>query len=100
MSLIVKVMSDEDTADHDARKGFRIFADVVSAVFERRGDGTSADPRDHKQPWLTLRYASQPGDEHDHSLSFEPHGNVYVMNERGVTVASYNPNAITYAAGD
>lgn len=99
MSLIVKIMSAEDTADHDTRKGFQIFSDVVSAVFERRGDGTCEAPRDHVQPWLTLRYRKQPGDEVENALSFEPRGNVYVMNDRGQTVASYGIAPIFYAEG-
>jgi len=99
--LIVKIMSDEDTADTDPRKGFMLHAGVIEAHFERRGDGTNADPKTHKQPWLTLRFSRPTGDrEADDAISFEPRGNVYVMNERGVTIASHSPNAIEYADAD
>lgn len=98
--LIVKIMSAENTHDKDARKGFALHAGVVEAHFERRGDGTSADPRDHKQAWLTLRYSRAQGErEVDDAISFEPRGNVYVMNERGTTIAAYSPNPIEYADG-
>lgn len=89
--LIVKIMSSEDTADSDARKSFALHAGVKSAIFERRGDGTSDDPSTFRQPWLSLLFAD--GEKE----AFEPQGNVYVMNERGQTVASYGVAPIIYA---
>lgn len=91
--LIVKIMSDEDTADTDGRKGFMLHAGVIEAHFSRIGDGTDPDPKTHVRPWLTLRF-SREGDD---AISFEPRGNVYVMNERGTTVASYGVAPIIYA---
>jgi len=96
--LIVKIMSGEDTHDTDPRKSFMLHAGVVEAHFERRGDGTNADPRTHTQPWLTLRFSRQFGDRVvDDAISLEPSGNVYVMNEAGKTVASYGVAPIIYA---
>lgn len=99
--LIVKIMSAEDTHDTDPRKSFALHAGVIEAHFERRGDGTSANPRDHKQPWLTLRFSRKTDDrEVDDAISFEPSGNVYVMNEGGKTIASYGVSPIIYAQAD
>jgi len=96
--LIVKIMSDEDTHDTDPRKSFMLHAGVIEAHFERRGDGTTADRRQHTQPWLTLRFSRKTGDRDvDDAISFEPSGNVYVMNETGKTVASYGVAPIIYA---
>lgn len=91
--LIVKIMSDEDTADTDPRKSFQLHAGVATAIFERRGNGTSEDPRTFTQPWLTLIFA----DKALSAESFEPRGNVYVMNEGGKTIASYGVAPIVYA---
>jgi len=92
MSLIVKIMSGEDTADHDTRKSFIIHAGVKSAVFERlpafEGGGAPSLP---ERPWLTLMFGG------DDSESFEPRGNVYVMNDSGKTIASYGIAPIIYA---
>lgn len=91
--LIVKIMSDEDTADTDPRKSFALHAGVATAIFERRGDGTSDDPRTFTQPWLTLIFA----DKALSAESFEPRGNVYVMNEGGKTISSFGVAPIVYA---
>lgn len=91
--LIVKIMSGEDTADTDLRKSFILHADVVSAAFERRGDGTSDDPKTFTEPYLTLVFAD------GERLDVRPRGNVFVMNERGTTVASYGVAPIVYADG-
>lgn len=96
--LIVKIMSPEGTNDTDPRKGFALHAGVIEAHFERRGDGTNPDPRTHTQPWLTLRFSRKTDDrEVDDAISFEPLGNVYVMNEGGKTIASYGVAPIIYA---
>lgn len=91
MSLIVKIMSAEDTADSDTRKGFLLHSGVRFANFERIGTG--ADEVDRQRPWLTLHFVDPTAE----SLSFEPRGNVYVMNEAGKTVASYGVAPIIYA---
>lgn len=91
MSLIVKIMSAEDTADSDTRKSFALHAGVKTAVFERRGDGSSEDPRTFTRPWLTMTF------DDGEQGAFEPQGNVYVMNERGQTIASYGVAPIIYA---
>lgn len=99
--LIVKIMSDEDTHDTDPRKSFMLHAGVIEAHFERRGDGTTTDRQQHAQPWLTLRFSRKTDDrEIDDAISFEPSGNVYVMNEAGKTVASYGVAPIIYAGAD
>lgn len=96
--LIVKIMSPEGTNDTDTRKGFALHAGVIEAHFERRGDGTSDDPRTFTRPWLTLRFSRKTDDrEVDDAISFEPAGNVYVMNEAGKTIASYGVAPIIYA---
>ena len=94
MSLIVKIMSDEDTADHDTRKSFILHAGVKSAVFERLPayDGQdSGAPSTPERPWLTLIFGL------DDSEAFQPRGNVYVMNENGKTIATYGIAPIIYA---
>lgn len=97
--LIVKIMSPEGTNDTDPRKGFALHAGVIEAHFERRGDGNSDDPKTFTQPWLTLRFSRKTDDrEVDDAVSFEPLGNVYVMNEAGKTIASYGVAPIIYAA--
>lgn len=97
MSLIVKIMSDEDTADSDTRKSFTIHSGVKSAVFERlpayRADGDDA-PETPDRPWLTMIFGPED------SEAFQPRGNVYVMNERGQTVASYGISPIIYVPKD
>jgi hypothetical protein len=93
MSLIVKIMSAEDTADSDTRKGFLLHSGVRFACFERIGTGENDDPRTFTRPWLTLHFLEPTAE----SLSFEPQGNVYVMNEAGKTVASYGVAPIVYA---
>lgn len=96
MSLIVKIMSDEDTADTDTRKSFAIHAGVASAIFERlpayKADG-DGQPETPERPWLTLIFT----DKAMESEAFQPRGNVYVMNEQGKTVASYGIAPIIYA---
>lgn len=109
--LIVKVMSSEDTHDTDPRKGFMLHAGVIEAHFERIPDDRinhvvlqrlidgTIPPTICPKSWLTLRFSRKTNDrEVDDAISFEPQGNVYVMNERGTTIASYSPNVIEYAA--
>lgn len=95
MALVVKIMSNEDTADSDTRKGFLLHSQVRFANFERIGDGSTEDPRTFTRPWLTLHFL----DPEAESLSFEPQGNVYVMNESGKTIASYGVAPILWATG-
>lgn len=92
MALIVKIMSDEDTADTDSRKSFTLHSGVKSAVFERLpATANKGEPEMLERPWLTLIFGS------DEAESFEPRGNVYVMNESGKTVAQYGIAPIVYS---
>lgn len=90
--LLVKIMSSEDTADSDTRKSFALHAGVKSVVFERLpAYDEPGVPSMPERPWLTLLFDGADKE------SFEPRGNVYVMNERGQTVSSFGVAPIVYA---
>lgn len=80
MPLIAKIMSGENVPDDDPRKSHRLFEGLREVHFERKVDGT---------PWVTLRRSGFHLDGEDDATSFEPKGNVYVMNEAGKTVSTY-----------
>lgn len=80
MPVTVKVMSDEPHPDDDSRRTHTLFTDIREVHFERKPDGT---------PWLTLRRSGFDIDREDDATSFEPKGNVYVMNDAGRTVSTF-----------
>lgn len=75
MSLIVKIMSDENLADDDSRKSFELFTDVKNVEFHRRPGAPIAA--------MIFSAGSVLGGE------YPMLGNAYVMNENGKTVASF-----------
>lgn len=83
MSMIVKFMSRESRiADTDNRKSFRIVADVQDIDFGRN---------DKAEPLYTMvRPPLMPGLDCVVEQSTVL-GDVYVMNEAGKTIASFNP---------
>lgn len=83
--LIVKMMSDEDTPDTDARKSYRLFTGVVDVKFERGSQG---------EPYMNLMFNGEDDQE-----TYDVIGNVYVMNEAGKTVASFGNAPLIFADG-
>lgn len=85
MSVTVKVMSAEPHPDDDSRRTHTLFTDIREVHFERKPDGT---------PWLTLRRSGFDLERVDDATSFQPQGNVYVMNEAGRTVSTFGVSEI------
>lgn len=78
MSVIVKIMSDQNLADDDSRKSHILVTGVASVEFLR-----------HPAALVCLNF--NDGRE---GYSIPANGNVYVMNEAGKTVSSFNPGAV------
>ena len=92
MTLIVKIMSAEDTADSDTRKTHRLFAGVDDVEFGRQGPD--------EPPVVHLRFKPEFRDAEAEVLTIALAGNVYVMNEAGKTISSFGCAPIVYAAGE
>jgi hypothetical protein len=77
--MIVKFMSDENAADDDSRKTFRLLSGVKTVEFVRgvytKGSGFGP---------MAVMYM-EDGSYHEESIR----GNVYVMNDSGKTVSSF-----------
>lgn len=87
MSFILKVMSNEDIPDNDARKTYCLYSDVDSVSFSRQSDGTAMAHLWVKEP---VKTAMVPG-----FVEVEKHvqvtGNCYLMNENGKTISTFSP---------
>lgn len=80
--LIVKIVSDEDAADEDTRKRYRLLTGVVDVRFEREEDGSAT---------MYVWYAG-PLDERPTTFCIA--GNVYIMNEGGKTISAFGGSPI------
>ncbi len=82
MSMIVKIMSGENAPDDDTRKTFQLHTGVIATAFERRpmGDAPAA---------VVLTFEPRAPVNEPTTGTFPVHGNVYVMNEAGKTIASF-----------
>ena len=78
MSLIVKMMSDENLADDDTRKTFILHTGVKHIVFDRTMDGECYAHIWHED-------APLDGDCRRYRIT----ANVYVLNEAGRTISSF-----------
>jgi len=88
MTMIVKFMSSENrVADNDNRKSFRIVADVIDIDFNRNDKGTPI--------YTMVRPPALPGGDCIVEAS-DVIGDVYVMNEAGKTIATFNPGKIDW----
>jgi hypothetical protein len=88
MTMIVKFMSSENrVADTDSRKSFRIVSEVDDIDFGRNDRGTPI--------YTMVRPPRTPGGESIIEAS-DVIGNVYVMNEAGKTIATFNPDKIDW----
>ena len=89
MTVIVKMMSDEDAPDSDTRKLHILFTDVYGVHFKRDAKGS---------PSMELTFCKgYHTDERENTLyteEFTVTGNVYVMNEAGKTVSSFGCSPI------
>lgn len=88
MSMIVKFMSSQQRlADTDPRKSFRIVADVQDIDFARDDKGDA---------WYTMiRPPILAGSPDCIVENTTVVGDVYVMNDAGKTIASFNPAKLT-----
>lgn len=85
MSLIIKLMSDEDAPDQDTRKSYRLFTGVTSASFSRDESGAGI---------MMVHFEAKEDEE-----TFDVIGNVYVMNEAGKTISSFGSAPLLFAKG-
>lgn len=76
--MLLKIMGDDDTGDDDSRKTFQLLDQVTSAKFEREGGQARVDV-------LFDDGAAE---------SFPVHGNVYLMNDQGKTVAHFGSHPV------
>lgn len=87
MSVIVKIMGGENLPDEDPRKTFQLFTNVEDVSFDRVDDGACdilmRVPRERK---LTASLTEDPTDIKRRPIL----GNVYVMNEAGKTISTFN----------
>lgn len=81
--LYVKIMSFEDMPDTDPNKCFSIIPVENNQTMDFDKNLTGGTDRDYAR--YVLRVSSPDGSEELHEL----HGNAYVMNERGVTIATH-----------
>jgi hypothetical protein len=82
--LIVKMMSDQDNrADEDEGKRFRLLHGVVDVRFDHEGG----------EHVMHVWYAKDQDPDFLRPSSFMIAGTVYVMNETGRTISSFRPNA-------
>lgn len=81
--LYVKIMSGEDLADTDPHKNYSIIPieNNQTMDFDESGQGST----DGSHVRFILRVNSPDGSEETHYIR----GNAYVMNERGVTIATH-----------
>lgn len=75
MSLIAKIMSDENAADEDSRKAHRLITGLTDIQFERYPDQSCSI------------HVMRAGEDDYEEIAV--HGNVYVMNENGKTISSF-----------
>lgn len=88
MSLLLKIMSNENIPDNDSRKTFNLYADIVSAHFNRHEDGSATAHLWVREP---VKTAEVPG-----FVEVEKYvdvtGNCYLMNDNGKTIATFCPS--------
>lgn len=84
--LTVKIMSEENLADHDTRKGFKLYQ-CDQCHFYRQPPKTEDGP---KIPVVEIEYVDRSGETPvEMTRNIFLSGNAYVMNESGKTIASF-----------
>lgn len=85
MSLIVKIMGAENAPDDDPRKTFQLHTGVIATAFLRRSENEPDAP----PASVCLTFEPRSPVNEPWTGTFPVHGNVYVMNEAGKTIASF-----------
>lgn len=93
--LIVKIMAGDGLPDDDPRATFMLFADVRSVTFTRAADGSCMA---RMYVLDEVKTATVPGFS-EHEVNADVRGNVYVLNDRGRTVETFN-GGMPVTAGD
>ena len=83
--LIVKIMSDENLPDDDARKTYMVYGNVASVAWIRHSDGSAMARMYVRDETKTAEVQGFS----EHEVLADVPANAYVMNERGKTVASF-----------
>lgn len=84
MSLIVKIMGAENAPDDDPRKTFQLHTGVIATAFLRHSENEPDAPAS-----VVLTFEPRAPVNEPTTGTFPVHGNVYVMNEAGKTIASF-----------
>lgn len=85
MSLIVKIMCAQRGNDSHPRHGYRVFANVQEVEFEEPSNLHGQERGAHVH--LTFRRDTEAAPEETTSIALT--GNVYVMNEAGKTISTF-----------
>ncbi|AXQ68327.1 hypothetical protein HOT99_gp290 [Caulobacter phage CcrBL10] len=93
MTLIVKIMSDENLPDTDPSKRFSLYAGVKSFhPIVQEPEVAGGKPYCYLRLYIAdpVKTAAVPGFV-EHETCVDVDGNVYVMNEAGKTIATWTP---------
>lgn len=87
MTLIVKIMSDDNLPDDDSRKTYTMYGNVQSVSWVRQGDDYCFARMYIRDDVKTA--AVQGFSEHEVRADIGSNCNAYVMNDRGKTIGSF-----------
>lgn len=86
--MYLKIMDNDGAPDGDSRKTFAIFDKVAKVKFGRKLDDEEAKKPEHRLVANHAPFADVTFDDMN-TEKFWIEGNCYLMNEAGVTIASF-----------